>query len=265
MKSPQLINFDKYECYQQAVQSPAFDVKFFQKIYRQHVGRDPQILREDFCGTHAICCEWVQLNNKYIAYGLDLDPEPLIWGYRHNQSDLSQEQKKRLIIAEGNVLVSDIPSTDIVVALNFSYFIFKQRAELITYFKNVRATLKKRGLFILDAFGGTQCQGPITDEKKLKTFTYFWEQKNFDPINHHAQFGIHFKVKDKMYKNVFTYDWRLWSLAELKDILFEAGFSDVHVYWEGTDKQGNGNGQFTLKKSIKESCESWIAYLVAQV
>ena len=64
-----------------------------------------------------------------------------------------------------------------------------------------------------------------------------------------------------MYKNVFSYDWRMWTLPELKEIMLEAGFSDVLIYWEGTNRQGGGNGKFTpVKKG--ESCLSWIAYVV---
>lgn len=255
--------FDRYELYQASVQSPEIDVKFFSKLFQKSFNQLPKTFREDFCGTHALCCEWVKLRPDNQAWGLDLDPDPLMWGLSHNQSELSQEQKDRLYVVQGNVLVPEIVKADIVVALNFSYFIFKERTKLLQYFKNVRKTFGKKGLFILDVFGGNQCQGPITDIRKLKGFEYHWEQKDFDVLSHHAHFGIHFKYKNRLYRDVFTYDWRIWSIAELREILDEAGFGKVSCYWEGTDKKGNGNGKFSQVKKA-ESCESWIAYLVAQ-
>jgi hypothetical protein len=43
----------------------------------------------------------------------------------------------------------------------------------------------------------------------------------------------------------------------------EVGFSKVHVYWEGTAKDGSGDGNFT-RVDHGESCQSWIAYVVAE-
>ena len=55
----------------------------------------------------------------------------------------------------------------------------------------------------------------------------------------------------------------MWSIPELKDILEEVGFKKVHVYWEGTDEDGDGDGEF--KRVEKgEDCESWIAYLACE-
>jgi len=65
-------------------------------------------------------------------------------------------------------------------------------------------------------------------------------------------------------KEAFTYDWRLWGLTELRDILVDAGFSTVDCYWEGTDEDGeSGDGIFT-KSETGDSCLSYIAYLVAE-
>jgi hypothetical protein len=64
-------------------------------------------------------------------------------------------------------------------------------------------------------------------------------------------------------KKAFTYDWRLWSLPELRDLLLEVGFKDVIVYWEGTNNRtGEGNGVW-LQSTRGEACAGWIAYVVA--
>jgi hypothetical protein len=75
---------------------------------------------------------------------------------------------------------------------------------------------------------------------------------------------IHFKFPDKSkMKKAFTYVWRLWSLPEIKEMLVEAGFHNPVVYWEGTDKDGDGDGVFTADEQ-GEADAGWIAYISAE-
>ena len=54
------------------------------------------------------------------------------------------------------------------------------------------------------------------------------------------QCHIHFKFPDKTkIKNAFTYNWRLWTMVEIRELLSEAGFANVVVYWEGEDEDGD--------------------------
>lgn len=255
--------FDKYELYHASVQSPEEDVKFYRDRYIDIRGRNikPTVLREDFCGGGAISCEWVKLNKNYKSVGLDLDDEPMNYGRKNYISQLTTDQQHRVALVKKDVLTKNLPKADIVAAVNFSYFFFKERDVLRHYFANVCNSLNKDGIFLVDIFGGTQCTGAITDKTKHKGFTYFWDQKNFDPYSNEAQFAIHFKYNNKMYKDVFTYDWRMWTIPEVKEIMFEAGFKTVDVFWEGTNRKGAGNGLFT-KITEGEECESWIAYVV---
>ena len=55
----------------------------------------------------------------------------------------------------------------------------------------------------------------------------------------------------------------MWSIPELRDILLEAGFVKTHVYWEGTTKDGEGDGIYTRTEK-GESCPSWTAYIVSE-
>lgn len=253
--------FDKYDFYKIAVQSPEDDVRFYQRIYKQiRKGKSPIFLREDFCGTGAISCEWVKLNKKYKSSGLDLDNEPMNYGRKHYIEKLNSHQKKRIALINKDVLSKGLPRADIAVAVNFSYFFFKQREMLKKYFKNVYDSLNKDGIFVIDIFGGTQCTDAIVDKTKNKKFTYYWDQKGFDPVTAEAYFEIHFKFKSKIYEGVFKYDWRMWSIPEIKEIMLEVGFKDTKVYWEGTNSQGGGNGKFTVVKN-GEACLSWIAYV----
>jgi len=258
-------HFDKYDYYRRAVQSPDSDVEFIWKTYKQTHKKDPQIFREDFCGTSLLSCEWVKLNKKNKSIGVDLDPEPMEYGKTNYISQLTASQQSRIQLLESNVLSPKLPFADVICAFNFSYFIFKERKTMLEYFKNVKSKLNANGMFFLDIFGGSECFEPNEDETKYKKFIYYWDQATFNPINNHSIFHIHFKPKgEKKFEKVFTYDWRFWSISEIRDLLAEAGFQKTHVYWEGTNRLGGGNGIFTKTEKV-ENCLSWISYITAEV
>lgn len=256
--------FDKYDLYHRAVQSPETDVVFLKKVYRELRHKSATRLREDFCGTFSLSCEWVKLHPQHWAVGVDLDLEPLDYGSRVYRPRLTNRQSARLQVLNVNVLSPRLPKVDIVAAMNFSYFIFKSRAAMKAYFKNVFRTLRPQGIFVLDLFGGSLCYEANEEKTKIGNFFYYWDQKGFDPATNFAKFAIHFKIKGQAkIENVFTYDWRMWSIPELREILLEAGFKNVHLYWEGTNRNGGGDGKFK-RVTEGESCESWIAYLAAE-
>lgn len=257
-------DFDKYYYYNKSVQSADVDVKFFRDSYQELKGKLPKTFREDFCGTFKLSCEWAKLDSNHISYGVDLDPEPIAYGKENYLPKLLDAQIERVNIQEGNVLDSGLPSTDIIAACNFSYFIFKKRETLKQYFKQNLEALNNDGIFIMDIFGGSQCYEPNEEETEHDGYSYFWDQDSFDPVTNEGLFFIHFKVKgQKKVREAFRYDWRMYSIPEVKDILEEVGFKNVHVYWEGTDEDGDGDGEF--KRVTKgEDCESWVAYIVAE-
>ncbi|MFN7903792.1 MAG: class I SAM-dependent methyltransferase [Pseudobdellovibrionaceae bacterium] len=256
-------HFDKYDLYREAVQSPDTDVLFLQDVYQELRNKKPKVLREDFCGTFALSAEWIKLDKKHVAYGIDIDPEPMAYGMKNYYSKLTPTQQKRLHLIEGNVLTSKLPLADFSVAMNFSYFCFKSREVMKQYFKNALQSLNKNGLFLVDLFGGTQCTDAIVDRTKKKGFLYFWDQQGFDPVSHEALFYIHFQVGKQKMEKAYTYDWRMWSIPEIREIMTEVGFKKTHVYWEGTNKSGGGNGIFTRTEQ-GESCLSWIAYVIGE-
>lgn len=260
--------FDKYFYYTQSVQSADTDVLFLNKIYKELNNSSPITLREDFCGTFALCCEWVQLGANKQACGVDLSTEPTEYGKKYYLPQLSQSEKKDINIYNEDVLVKDnFGKFDVVVAQNFSYCVFKQRQSLLQYFLESKKRLNKNGLFVIDCFGGEKCASPNEEETEHEEegFSYFWDQDSFDPTSNEAQFYIHFQLEDKKkQEKVFKYDWRLWSLQELKEVLLEAGFSDVFIYWEKDDNEGGGTGDFYITAG-EENCEAWVAYIVARV
>lgn len=259
--------FNKYDYYLRSVQTPDVEARFLEWLYHKENGRvhSPRHMQEDFCGTFALACEWVKLDGKRSAVGLDLDPEPLAYGRQRLMGKLTPNERKRIDILKQDVCsYRGTKKADIICALNFSYFIFKERTQLMRYFKHCRRGLARRGLLVLDAVGGPDYEEPHEDVTKKRGFTYFWQQKTFSPITRHATFAINFKIPgEKRRDDVFTYDWRLWTLPEIKDALLESGFSQVNIYWEGSTRSGQGNGEFEASLAGDDS-SSWVAYISAR-
>jgi cyclopropane fatty-acyl-phospholipid synthase-like methyltransferase len=261
-RAPANTRWDRHRLYERAVQCPEADVRFLRRIFRQHYGRDPRLLREDFCGTAALAAEWVRTHPRNRAWGVDLDPEVLAWGWNHHVVPLGPDMR-RIRLLRADVRSVTEPKVDVVVAMNFSYFIFKKRPELVDYFRRVRHSVRRRGLFVVDIFGGWEAQALRTETKRLPGFTYYWQQVRYDPITHETLFHIHFRLRDgRWIRRAFTYDWRLWTIPEVREAMEEAGFRGTEVYWEGTDHAtGEGNGVFRRAEKAT-NCPGWIAYVV---
>ena len=154
---------------------------------------------------------------------------------------------------------------DIVLAMNFSYWIFKTRELLRQYFSNVHDGLLDGGLFMLDAFGGSDAHREMRERTKLTRFTYIWDQKAYNPINGDMLCHIHFSFPDgSKIKKAFTYDWRLWTLPEIRELLLEAGFQRATVYWEGTNEETEeGDGEFTPTEE-GDADAAFVVYIVAE-
>ena len=168
-----LTEFDKYAYYKRAVQAPDHDVLFLRDTYKEIRGKTPITLREDFCGTFSICCEWVKLNPQHKAVGIDLDAEPIDYGKANYLPELSAAQQARVSILQENVLNPGLPKADLIAAMNFSHFIFKDRAMMKSYFHNCYTTLNSGGIMVADIFGGSQCYEANEEETDHKDFSYF--------------------------------------------------------------------------------------------
>lgn len=260
----QLSLAEKYRLYEASVQCHEADIAFIEQEYQRYYGHLPQSLREDFGGTGKLACLWAQHRVQNSAMAVDLDPEPIAHGLATHYAQLTSEQQKRVSYLQGNVLESHGENFDVIVAFNFSYFIFKKRRELLAYFQQVRNNLGAKGAFFLDIFGGIDAHAPSIEETEHEDHTYYWDCDKFNPITHECLYYIHFKrhQENRKYDQVFTYDWRFWTIPELKDLLSDAGFSQVATYWEGTDENGEGDGNFYVSEQ-EENCESWVTYLVA--
>lgn len=259
---------DRFDCYQKSVQTPDHEVEFFEQAYRDAYRARPYSLREDFCGTFAVCCEWAKSNPRRTAIGVDLCPETLQWGRDHNLSNLTETQKKRVRLIEQDVRKRNRPTVDVLAAQNFSFWIFKTRQEVVEYFKIARANLKAKGIMVMDMMGGGECyEEELIDKRTIvkgkKGFKYHWEQSSFNPITADASFAISFKFADgSKLKRAFEYHWRFWTIPEVREMLAEAGFRESHVYWENDDEDDDEYGAWE-RQDDATSDPSWICYIVA--
>ena len=256
---------DRHLLYQQSVQEVEAEIDFVCETWNTLRDRRAVLLREDFCGTAATSCEWVRRDTQNAAMGIDLDPEVLRWGRSNNLARLELEQRERIHLLQDNVQNIRPEAADIILAMNFSYYLFLSRGELREYFRNARAGLVDDGIFFLDAYGGYEAPMEIIEPRDCDGFTYIWEQATFNPINSHMDCLIHFEFPDQSrLDSAFSYHWRLWTLPEIKEILEEAGFEQVDIYWEGTDVENNeGNGIFEPAET-GDADPGWICYIVAQ-
>ncbi len=255
---------DIHDLYEESVQNVENEVEFLRTTFKSIRGREAYSYREDFCGTASASCEWVGQGPEYTAHSVDFNADVLDWGQENRVSLLDDEAQSRIELIEGNVLSTDTPKVDILGAFNFSYFTFKTRPQLLSYFKCAREALKDDGVFFLDMFGGPEAYEETKEKTKHDGFSYIWHQAKFHPVTSHIRCHIHFKFPDgSKIKKAFTYEWRLWTLPEVRELLTEAGFEKVTVYWEGTDEDGEGSGEFTPDEQ-GEADLAWIAYIVAE-
>jgi hypothetical protein len=254
---------DKYQLYQWSVQAPEHDAGWLAARFRQRRGRPAVHLREDFSGTALLSATWVRRGPRHTAEAYDIDPEPVRWGLAHNVAPLGRAAERVDLRLEDARSPSQRPP-DIRVALNFSYWVFKQRAMLVDYFRAAYADLPVGSMFVLDTYGGPDAYHEAEEPRQIEQgFTYVWEQAQYWPVTGDYVTHIHFRFPDgSKLERAFSYDWRLWGLPEVRDALSEAGFTHIDTYWEGTAANGvEGNGIFR-KSKLGENCLAWVTYII---
>jgi hypothetical protein len=256
---------DRHVFYEAAVQSVEAEIDFVDDEFARRRGRRARYLREDFCGTANTACEWVRRRHDNYATGIDLDAEVLAWGEAHHIAALAPAQRKRIALLNDDVMRASTPLQDIVLAMNFSYWLFKERRLMRRYFRRVLETLNEDGIFFLDCYGGYDAFRVLKERTRHKGFTYVWDQASYNPVNGDLTCHIHFHFPDgSKLKRAFSYDWRLWTLPEIREILAEAGFGRTTVYWQGWDEdEETGSGEF-YPVECADPDAGWICYIAAE-
>lgn len=252
---------DKRRLYERAVQDAPFEADLVESILRRH-GRPARRVREDFSGTALFAAEWVRRGAERTAIAVDLDPAVHAWARRHRLPPLG-EAAARLRLVTGDVRGSPGRGLDAVVAMNFSYSVFRTRAELGGYLRRARGALAPGGVLVLDAFGGFRAQKELVERRRIRGgVTYVWEQESFDPITHRLRCAISFEGPGRRrLRRAFTYDWRLWSLPELRELLAEAGFEGVEVLWDVAPSASDT--RYVPRRRAKAQA-GWLAYVVGR-
>jgi len=261
---------DRHLLYQHSVQDVESEIDFIESTWSELRQRPALVLREDFCGTANTSCEWVRRQQDHQAVGVDLDAEVLEWGRLNNLTQLTSDQSERIELMLEDVLEARPGLADIILAMNFSYYLFLERHKLVEYFANALDGLVSDGILFLDAYGGYEAPMVLTEPRECtddagNEFTYIWDQAEFNPIDSCMTCNIHFEFPDESrVDKAFSYRWRLWTLPEIREILYEAGFSKVDIYWEGTDEDKNeGNGIYSPSEA-GDADPGWVCYIVAQ-
>ena len=255
---------NKYDLYEQSVQNVDFEVEFISKTFKKYNKSECTTLREDFCASAKISSAWVKSNPKTISYAIDLDDDILRFAKKEFAGSLEKHQLSRVKLIKGNSLTKKTPKVDCVSAFNFSYWVFQDRKDLVKYFKNAYTNLNSKGLLMLDAFGGYEAHQELEEKTKYKDFTYCWDQYSFNPITNSITCYIHFEFNDgSIMKKAFEYNWRLWSLPEIRECLVEAGFKSIDVYMQGWDDKKNEETEKFYKMTKCDADPGWVAYIVA--
>jgi len=264
---------DPHDLYQKSVQSPENDMEFLSDYFQEYTGKTLRQFREDFCGTAYLSSYFVTQHAKNHALGVDLDWPTLNWGIKHNISLLTPDQQQRISLVNANVLDVQQPRAQMIAALNFSYMGFHDRPTLLQYLTNAQQSLQPGGLLVLDIWGGSESlvlqeeQREIenSQDEQIGDFIFIWDQDVFDPFTYLYTTRIHFSFSDESeLRNAFRYDWRLWTIPEVRELMTEAGFRDIHVLWEGMDPETR-EGTETYHRAEKGDADlAWIAYIIGQ-
>ena len=207
----------------------------------------------------------MRLGKSRYSFGVDIDPEALAWGRKHRVRALKKNQRQRVALIQGDVLDTVTPLVDMLAAFNFSYWVFQERSVLLGYFQTVFDNLNADGIFVLDAFGGADSFTEVRESTEMDGFTYVWDQASYNPITGEMTCYIHFRFPDGSKLNkAFAYHWRLWTLPEVREILEEAGFRNISVWWQGwDDDEEDGDGEFERVEDA-DADAAWVSFIVAE-
>lgn len=256
---------DKHVLYQESVQGVELEIDYVRDIFFESRKRKLLSIREDFCGTALSACEWVSRDPGHTAVAVDIDASVLDWGREYNIAALTASQQKQISLKQADVLAVKHDPVDVCLAFNFSYWIFNERRVLKSYFQKVYESLKQDGVFFLDTFGGYDAYKTQQERRDEDGFVYIWDQASFNPITNQMQCYIHFEFPDgsKMDK-AFSYNWRLWSCAEVRDILAEVGFKNTRVFAQDFEEDGDEPLDTYSETEEMEDYATWIGYIIAE-
>ncbi len=251
---------DRHSMYERSVQAPHVEIGLLERALKR-AGHPALRLREDFSGTALLSANWIAKDRRRTAVAVDNDPSVHEWTRAFRLPGLG-DHASRLRLVLGDVRRAPRGPFDAIMALNFSYQAFHQRAELKRYFASACRSLAPGGILMIDVCGGWLTQQGIIERRKIGGgVTYVWLQEGYDAITHRLRASIHFERKGKLLPESFKYEWRLWTLPELQDLLLESGFEDLEVFW---DVEPPGVEPRYQPRKHAQCLGAWVAYVFAR-
>ena len=276
--------WDPWELYELSVQCPPIEAAFLRALHRG----DPRVLGEDFAGAAGVSRAWVRLDAGFEAVATDRDAAPLRVAVRL-LTERAPEATPRLTVRERDVLeVGD--RADVIAGLNFAACELHERKRLVTYFRHVLYRLNAGGVAVFDTYGGADAMAPGVSRQQIDVdggvLVYLWEQVSADAATGRVRNAIHYEAPlgdgdhhavGARLDEAFVYDWRLWSVPELRDAMRDAGFrsTEVHASYGGA-LDGDGGvllhppastdepGVASDASSMPEPDESAVFYVVGR-
>lgn len=228
---------DRLALYEACTQTPERDVALVRAIH----GGGARVLGEDFAGSAALSRAWVSAVRGGRAIATDRDAEPLA----------RAQGTPRIRCRHADVRVAT-GRCDVIAAFNFSLCELHERSALVDYLRRAWRRLLRGGIFIADLYGGTGAfsTGRLRERRHLpdgSQVVYEWEQRTADALTSRVTNALHFRVKPPRgraveLRDAFTYDWRLWSPPEVREVLCEAGFAATEV-WSRFEHAQDGAGR----------------------
>lgn len=262
---------NRFDLYQLAVQSCDIQVRFLRALH----ANEPQVLADDFSGPAGLARAWLTLNDRYAAVATDTDDIPLAHAFVRTAEDLGNATLRRLALQRASVLEAG-GHADIIAALNFAVCELPSRQQLVTYFRHAQFRLNSQGIIVIDTYAGPSAfdTGSYTQiiETPAGELTYQWEQRAADPMSGRVSNSIHITLPTGEHlEDLFVYDWRLWSVPEIREALREANFrhTEVHIdYGQALDGDGNPMPEAVAHDNEPSGVpgdEDLVAYVVGRV
>jgi len=249
---------DRYDLYELAVTDGPRLARFLAAVH----GQSPRVLVEHFSGSGALARAWPLQVPGGSSIAIDQDAAPL-----------RKLRKARGVTPVCMKVEHSSHHADVIAATNFPVGYFHSRPDLVAYLKHVRSLLNPRGVFVCDLYGGSDAFTPSRNRKTLRAadgtrVSYTWEQREADPTTGRVLNALHFKLpargrrKARELHDAFVYDWRLWSIPELRDAAAQAGLGLMQIYNRLADAiDSDGNVYVRPIESAGELDDPWVVYL----
>lgn len=249
---------DRFDLYELAVTDGPRLARFLASVH----GKSPRVLAEHFSGSGALARAWPDAVAGGSSIAIDHDRTPL--------RKLARAKGVRAVCID---VRKSTHKADVIAATNFPVGYFHTRAALVGYLKHARSLLNANGVFVCDLYGGSDAYTTGITRKALRSpdgtrVSYKWEQRSADPTTARVTNALHFKLpargarKAREIKDAFVYDWRLWSIPELRDAAAEAGLTDMQIYNRLADAlDSDGNVYVRPIDSGADLDDPWVVYI----